>query len=505
MSEKYVIGIDVGTQGTKTAIFSESGKCCATAFEKSQLHRPSPGVVEENPENQLNTAYTTIRKCMQQSAISPSSIAGIAICGQMAGVIGIGEDGKHVTPYDSWLDTRCAPYITMMEELAGKEILTKSGCAPSFNHGPKILWWKYERPEIFEKIKSFVQPGAYIAMRLCGLKAKEAFIDASYLHFSSFADNKLNSWDTVLCEKFNIDLGLLPGIVPSSKIIGELSASSAGLAGLVSGIPVVAGCGDTAASFLAAGAVEEGVCVDVAGTASVFSATTSSFKADIENKVLGCGQSIIKDLWYPYAYINGGGMNLEWFKNEILLFQGKEADLSFDTLDHLANSLKPQMDDPLFIPHLGGQVSPSRPNIRGAWINLSWSTTAPMLYRAILESVALEYCTFKNSLTSLYGNYPFKELRVTGGGEKSDFWNQMKADALGLKVVQIRQNEGAPLGAALLAGLGTGLFSDIKSVIGEWVQTKTEYYPDLEKYAFYQGRLEKYSWLIGVLFNKETI
>lgn len=501
MPEKFVIGIDIGTQGTKAVIFSESGKCCATAFEKSRLHRPSPGVVEENPEDQVYNAYLTIQKCMHQSGISPSAIAGIAVCGQMAGVIGIGEDGKHITPYDSWLDTRCATYIAQMEEMAGGEILTKSGCAPSFNHGPKILWWKHKKPEIFKQIKSFVQPGVYIAMRLCGLTAKDAFIDTSYLHFSCFANNTLKSWDAGLCERFNVDISVLPGIVSSSKIIGELTSSSAELAGLIPGIPIVAGCGDTAASFLAAGAIGEGICIDVAGTASVFAATTSSFKADVKNKILGCGQSIFNNIWYSYAYINGGGMNLEWFKNEILLFQNNGVQLSFETLNDLAKAIKPQIDDPLFIPHLGGQVCPSHPGLRGAWINLSWSTTTPLLYRAILESVALEYCTFKNSLMSLYNNYPLKELRVTGGGEKSELWNQMKADALGIKVVQIRQNEGAPLGAALLAGIGTGLFKDIDAVIGQWVETKNEFYPDSEMHSFYNERLEKYLRIIQFLTN----
>jgi len=502
MAEKFVIGVDIGTQGTKTVIFSESGKCFATVFEKSKLHQPETGVVEEDPEDQVNSVYISIKKCMQQTGISGSAVAGIAICGQMAGIIGIGEDGKHVTPYDSWLDTRCAPYILQMNKEAGSEILTKSGCAPSFNHGPKILWWKHEKPEIFKQIKSFVQPGAYIAMRLCGLTAKDAFIDTSYLHFSCFADNTLKSWDAGLCEKFDIDISVLPIIVSPSKVIGGITSASAGLTGLIPGIPVVAGCGDTTASFLSAGAIEEGICVDVAGTASVFAATTSSFKADIKNKILGCGRSVIKDLWYPYAYINGGGMNLEWFKNKILLYENNQEQFSFETLNRLANDIKPKIEDPLFVPHLGGRVCPSQPDLRGAWINLSWSATAPLLYRAILESVALNYCIFKNSLISLYNTYSFKELRVTGGGEKSELWNQIKADALGIKVVQIQRNEGAPLGVALLAGFGIGLFKDIDPVINNWIQTKNEFYPNAEMHAFYQERLKKYIKIIQ--FLKET-
>lgn len=502
MSKKYLIGIDIGTQGTKAAIFSEAGKCCGIAFEKSKLHQPLPGVVEENPEDQLNSVYLSLKKCVLESGISPTDVAGIAICGQMAGVIGIGADGKHITPYDSWLDTRCTPYINQMAEIAGEEILRKSGNAPSFNHGPKMLWWKHEKPEIFKQIKSFVQPAGYVAMRLCELKAKDAFIDRSYLHFSSFANNILNTWDADLCQKFDIDIAILPRIVASSDIIGKLTVSTAALAGLVAGIPIVAGCGDTAASFLAAGAVSEGICIDVAGTASVFAATTTSFKADINSKTLGCGQSVMNNIWYPYAYINGGGMNLEWFKIQILGFGRSAADIDFQTLNNEASVLKPQLDDTMFIPHMGGQVCPSNPDLRGAWVNLSWSTSTPHLYRAMLEAVALEYCTYKNSLQIMYPNYPFSELRITGGGEKSKLWNQIKADALGIKVVQIQQNEGAPLGVALLAGFGVGLFKDIADVSTRWVQTKNEYVPNPEMHALYAERFKKYTRTMQFLIHQ---
>ena len=108
----------------------------------------------------------------------------------MAGILGVGPDGRHVTPYDSWLDTRCAPYIAMMRDRAGAEVIRKTGGPPSFNHGPKILWWKHERPEVFAEIAAFVQPGSYAVMRLCGLDASRAFVDKSYLHFSGFADNR---------------------------------------------------------------------------------------------------------------------------------------------------------------------------------------------------------------------------------------------------------------------------------------------------------------------------
>ena len=166
-----------------------TGRALATAFRKSRLHQPAPGVVEEDPEYQFKTVCQCIKACVAEAGIDPANVSAIGIDGQMAGIIGIGEDGRAVTPYDSWLDTRCAPYIALMQERAGDEIIRKTGGPASFNHGPKILWWKEERAETYERIASFVQPGGYAAMRLCGLDASQAFIDKSYLHFSGFADN----------------------------------------------------------------------------------------------------------------------------------------------------------------------------------------------------------------------------------------------------------------------------------------------------------------------------
>ena len=200
---KALIGIDIGTQGTKTALFSEDGACLASAFSPSHLHRPAAGVVEEDPEVQYTSVLETIADCVRQSGVDPAQVAGLAIDGQMAGVIGIGADGRHVTPYDSWLDTRCAPYITQMLA-AGDEVLIKSGGAPGFNHGPKILWWMHEHPATYSTVRAFVQPGGYAAMRLCGLDAADAFIDTTYLHFSGFADTAHARWDAGLCAQFGV-------------------------------------------------------------------------------------------------------------------------------------------------------------------------------------------------------------------------------------------------------------------------------------------------------------
>ena len=235
----YLVGVDIGTQGTKGVLYDLRGTCLSQAFRKSRLYQPAAGMVEEDPEYQLQTVCQVIKACVKEAGVSSGSVAGIGIDGQMAGVIGVGKEGKAVTPYDSWLDTRCGPYIKTMQRLGGDSVLNKTGNAPSFNHGPKKLWWKNEHPKIYRQIAAFVQPSGYAVMRLCGLDASKAFIDRTYLHFSGFADNRKNKWDATLCKIFDMDPAKLPAIVEPEHIVGELTASMAKRCGLKAHVPVV--------------------------------------------------------------------------------------------------------------------------------------------------------------------------------------------------------------------------------------------------------------------------
>jgi xylulokinase len=427
-------------------------------------------------------------------------LAAIGIDGQMAGILGIGADGRNVTPYDSWLDTRCSAEIAMMRSAAGEEIIRKTGGPPSFNHGPKILWWKTRRPGIYRRIAAFVQPGGYAAMRLCELPAEQAFVDTSYLHFSGFADNVRKRWDADLCRRFGVPEAKLPRIVEPHAVVGRVSPRVAARCQLKAGTPVVAGCGDTAASFLACGATREGVCVDVAGTASVFAATTTEFRADVAHGVLGWGRSATPGLWHPYAYINGGGMNVEWFAARIAA--GRAAsEIAISRLNRLAAGILPGADDPLFLPHMGGRVSPSRPHLRGCWAGLCWSHSTAHLYRAVLEGVALEYCLYRDVLEVLNPELAIREVRVTGGGQRSALWNRIKADALQIPVVRVTRREGAPLGAALLAGYGVGLIANLDDTALKWIRTDDAVQPQPAFAAHYRMRVDRYRRLLDAMQN----
>jgi xylulokinase len=497
MRRDCVIGVDIGTQGTRAAAYALGGELLAEASEASALIRLAPGAVEEDPERQFASVCRTLRSCLEKASIEPGSVAAVAIDGQMAGVIGLGIDGIAATPYDSWLDTRCAGYIATMRERAGERVLELTGNEPSYNHGPKILWWKGERPEAWARISSFVQPGGYAAMRLCGLRGDESFVDDTYLHFSGFADNARRRWDEGLLAAFGVPASKMPRIASPREIVGKVTRGAAGASGLAEGTPVAAGLGDTAASFLACGASSAGICVDVAGTASVFAATVSSYAPDLRARVMGCGRSAVDGLWHSYAYVNGGGLNLNWFVESVLGSTDTAGALA--RLGDAIRDLEPRLDDPYFVPHMDGRVTPSDPTLRGAWAGVTREHGAVRLYRAMLEGVAFEYAVYRDAVRAIHEGLELLELRVTGGGARETAWNAMKADILGMSIATLEGSGGAPMGSALVAGAACGALPDLASAADSWARPASRIGPDMRRGETYARRLPNYERLLGIL------
>ena len=209
-------------------------------------------------------------------------MAAIAFDSQMAGVGLIDEDFRPVAHFDSWLDMRCQPFIEQMDKDAGDRITQLTGCPPTCDHGPKMLWWKHEQPDAYRRTAKFIMPGTYVAGRLAALRADEAFIDHTYIHFSGFCDAQKGAWSHELCQQLRLDIDKLPRIVDPCDIVGEVRPGPAADFGLAPGTLIAAGAGDTAANALGAGIVRAGMLFDVAGTAAVLAGCTDRFVADTE-------------------------------------------------------------------------------------------------------------------------------------------------------------------------------------------------------------------------------
>jgi xylulokinase len=465
MKSKYLIGVDLGTSGTKAALYRVDGTLVAQASQEVPIYYPKPGVVEQENDDFYHTGAETVRCCIQDSGIDPRQVAAIAFDSQMAGIGSVDEDYQPATRFDSWLDMRCKPYIEWIDQEAGDLVVQLTGCPPTCDHGPKMLWWKNERPQEYRKVTKFVTPAAYVAGRMAGLSGEQAFMDYTFIHFSGFSDAVRGTWSNELVTKLGMDIEKLPRIVAPWEVIGEVKEDAATAFGLHPGTLIAAGAGDTAANALGAGIVKPGMLFDVAGTASVLAGCTGTFVSDVDHRALITMRSVIPGLWNPLAYIAGGGIALRWFRDQFYntsrageLPPGEEL---YDQMSALAAQAPAGSDGLLFSPHLGGRICPSSPDMRGAWTGISWNHTQAHFFRSILESVAYEYAYYLRILQERLPTLQLTEARVVGGGARSPLWNQIKADVLNVPYQRLEGNEFGTWGCALIAGKAAGLYDDL--------------------------------------------
>ncbi len=491
----YVIGIDIGTQGTKAALFNEDMELLCTAFEESRLISPKPGTVWQEPEEIFSSCANTIKELLEKSGVSGADIAGIGIDGQMAGIMGIDESGEASTYFDSWLDMRCGRYMNEMRDRAGKRVIALSGGPVTYIHGPKILWWKNEQPEAYAKTAKFVLPQAYVVGKMTGLKAADAYFDYTHLHFSCFADTANKRWSQELLDTFDVSADKMPRIISPFDVVGKTTKEFAAISGLAEGVPVVAGCGDTAASTFGSGMFRRNMVLDCAGTASVLCSVVDSYVPDTEFETLTMMRSPIDGLFLPLAYINGGGMCMRWFRDTL---SGDPA-ASYKELDAEAQNVQPGSEGITFIPHFSGRVLPNNPFLKGSYLGMDFKHTRGHMFRSVMEAVAYEYKYYLSVLRKLYPSDSFDDMITIGGGAKSSLFNQIKADVMGVNVTTFEMGETALLGSAVIAGCGVGLLSDYEKPIERVMRKGDEFRPDRQAYEQYVPYADNYLKAMDIL------
>lgn len=506
MEKKYLIGVDLGTSATKAALYRLDGTLVAEAIQEVPVYTLRPGVVEQENQDFYDSAAYTVRRCLQESGIEPRQVAAIAFDSQMAGIGSIDEAFQPATRFDSWLDMRCQPYITWLNQVAGEWVTRSTGCPPSCNHGPKMLWWKHERPAEYARIAKFVTPAGYVAGSLAGLTAEQAFIDYTFIHYAGVSDSQALRWSPELAQATGIDLEKLPRIVAPWTVIGEATPTRAKEFGLAPGTLIAAGCGDTAACALGAGVVRPGMLYDTAGTAAVLAACTDRMVADVAHRALISMHSVIPGLYHPLAYIAGGGLALRWFRDQFYnTLRGQSQPLSdhlYEAMDALALQAPPGAEGLLFSPHLGGRICPATPEMRGAWIGFSWGHSQAHFLRSLMESIAFEYAFYLKILREQLPEQSFLETRAVGGGARSQVWNQIKANVLNVPYRRLSRIEFGTWGSALVAGKAAGLFDDLAAKAEETTQPLGEpISPDPDQHRQYQPLIVRYIELQKVLGN----
>lgn len=485
------IGIDLGTQSTKTVIVNKNGEVLSEVNVPSNLVIESDGKAYEDADAIFNNALKSIQDAIKQANINGKDIVSIGIGAQMAGIMAIDKNFNAVGPLDSWLDVRAEKYTEQIKEKFGDRVIDSSGGQIMHSHASKILWRKYEKPAEYAQITKFIEPNGYVSGKLVGLSSDDAFIDSTFIHFNCFSDNRNLSFNKEFLDAFDIEESKMPRVVSSSEVIGVVNEKYASLLGLSNDVKVIAGCGDTAASSLGAGITSKGLAYDVAGTASVFACATDVFTPDTKNHTMLFSRSVIDGLYLALAYVVGGGLCIRWFSTI--------TKTSYDELTRLAKEVDDKdMEGLFFVPHFSGRAFPLDSGISGAFFGLSASTRKGEMFKAILESIAFEYNSYLIALQSLGCIDQIDNIYGVGGGVKNDLFCQIKADVLGSKYSALIKCDSAPVASALFSGKVTGFIdTSLEELFKKPEKDMIIYQPNEEKHQYYAKKYMKYQKIVN--------
>lgn len=455
MSEAVVIGIDIGTSAIKAGVYRLSGDAVATASAPLALDRDLDGNVTQNLDGMYAEAARACREAITAAGIDAELVKAVAISGQMAGVGFVDDNHQPVGAYDSWLDTRCGELLATVDANLSQRILETSGAMPTFSIGAKVAWWNRFQPAALDGVAAFVTAGGYVAGRMAGLKGSEAFIDQSYLHFTSVADSKKGEWDEELATSLGVPLNIAPRIVKSTDIIGSVTEDAASDFSLCVGTPVMAGCGDTAAAAVGSDVLRPGGAFDVAGTAAVLGIRLPAFAHDASG-LLSTMRCPLSDGAFALAYVGGAGELVDWLSHTLL--EAPEGDYS--TLRDAIESVPAGSGGVIVTPHLSGRVAPASPHLTGAIVGLTPAHDKRHIARAALEAIAYEYRSYAvaaNVAVKHAGlSAEVSEVTGMGGGTKLEAWNAIKADVLGATYRSLVGVDAGTRGAAIIAIAGLG-------------------------------------------------
>jgi xylulokinase len=459
----HLLGIDIGTSGTKTLVCDEDGRVLATAVAEHPISSPKPGWSEQNPEDWWQACCIATKAVLKRAKLKPADIGGIGLSGQMHGSVFLGDGPKALRPALLWNDQRTAEQCQQIEYKAGgREALIELVANPALTGftAPKILWVREHEPKVYERTRHILLPKDYIRYRMTGDYATEVS-DASG---TLLLDVVHRTWSDRLLGLLEIDKGLLPRLHESPEVTGSLHKEAARTLGLAAGIPVVGGGGDQAAGAVGNGIVSSGVVSATLGTSGVVFAHADQPTRDPQGRVHTMCHAV-PGKWCVFGCMLSAGGSFQWLRNqlgqaEVALAKRKKVD-PYQLLIAEAATAPPGSEGLFFLPYLTGERCPHPdPYARGAWIGITARTTRAMLIRSLLEGVTFG---MRDALEIMRGmGIDVTQVRASGGGARSDFWRHLQADVYQSPIVVTNAAEGPAYGVALLAGVGTGVWGSVE-------------------------------------------
>ena len=488
-----MLGVDVGTSGTKALAIDETGRVLASVTEEYPLLSPKPNWCEQAPADWRAAAFLALSKLASAPDVKKGDIKGIGLTGQMHGSVFLDKDNKVLRNAILWCDQRTAEQCATIESKAGgRDKLIDMVSNPAFAGftAPKIVWLRENEPELYDKVKVVLLPKDYIRYELTGEHATDVADASGTLLF----DVKNRRWHTELMGLLDIPTTFMPRAFEGPEVTGRLTAAAAQATGLPEGLPVIAGGGDQAAGGIGTGVVRSGVVSGALGTSGVVFAFANEPFTDPKGRVHTFCHSV-PGKWHVMGVVLSAGGSLRWYRDELCPSERAVAKVTGDDPYHYitaaAETAPIGAEGLTFLPYLTGERTPHNdPYAKGAFIGLSLRHTRAHMARAVLEGVAFAMRDGLEIMRDM--GIDATQVRGSGGGARSALWRQIQADVYKASLATINVDEGPAFGAALLASVGAGVYASVEQACDATIRVVSECRPDADALSRYDAWFEVY-------------
>ena len=471
-----LLGLDISTTAVKATLIRADGALAASATTPHALSIPRALWSEQAPSDWWAGARRSIAAALASAGLTGGDVLAVGLTGQMHGLTLLDAHNEVLRPAILWNDQRTASQCDEIRARVGRERLIDI-CGNDALTGftaPKVLWVREREPDIYARVAHILLPKDYVRLRLTGEYATDRADGSGTMLF----DLRARNWSPVLLAALDIPMSWLPQSFEGTAITGSVTAQAASETGLAPGTPVFAGGGDQAAGAIGVGAIEESTIAVVLGTSGVVFAPTAAPVIEPEGRLHAFCHAV-PGAWHLMGVTLSAAGSLQWYRDTLA------PGISFEELVAEAETAPAGSDGLLFLPYLAGERTPyPDPLARGAFVGLTLRHTRAHMTRAVLEGVAFSLADCLKLVRSARP-HAAAEARVSGGGARSRLWRSILANVLDTSVAPVVADEGAAFGAALLAGVGVGVWGDVREACAETIRLGEPTTPDPAVVALY--------------------
>jgi sugar (pentulose or hexulose) kinase len=489
----WLLGIDIGTSSVKALAVGLDGRQLASASVEHPMQRPRPGWAENDPEDWLRGVSGAVKQLVASYRVEADAALGIGIVSQRDPWVLLDDSGRPLAPSISWTDRRTSAEVAQLDERFGRPwLIDRTGVLPIPGLGlPTLMWSQRHQPELWRGVRRLRAPKDFVLERLTGADGTDITMPAR----SVMNDVRRDDWCEDICSGTSIPLEFLPPVGWRSwEAVAELPPRGAEVLGVRAGIPVAAGGGDDPSATLGSGAIAEGDLCAGTGTSSDWRIVTRECQPDAELARGDLARHVVADEFIFEVCIESTGSSLRWFRDE---FADRGGD--YLALIEQARPIAPGADGLVFLPFVDGSNRAPwfMEGATGGFLGIVSGHTRAHFVRAILEGIAFQYPPTLELVAP--GRDPTQPITLVDGEARSELWNQLKADVLGVPIRTTECSACAALGAAILGGQAAGLFASAREGAEQLVRFNRTYEPDLERHERYIELRSAYEGVLGAV------